>query len=73
MTFREDESRARDRRLAENLAWLRRFALGCSSSTPTQDELSHETPPRRLDSTFLRKSCSESQLRAYPRTLVDGG
>ena len=28
MTFREDESRARDRRLAENLGWLRRFRSG---------------------------------------------
>lgn len=27
MTFREDESRARDRHLGVNLAWLRRFAI----------------------------------------------
>ncbi len=27
MTFREDESRTRDRYVGENLAWLRRFAL----------------------------------------------
>ena len=28
MTFREDENRTRDRNVCENLAWLRRFALG---------------------------------------------
>jgi len=34
MTFREDESRVRDRRLAETLAWLRRFALGLLKQHP---------------------------------------
>ncbi len=34
MTFREDESRARERRVAENLAWLRRFALGLLKQHP---------------------------------------
>ena len=34
MTFREDESRTRDRYLCENLAWLRRFALGLLKQHP---------------------------------------
>jgi predicted transposase YbfD/YdcC len=34
MTFHEDESRARERRVAENLAWLRRFALGLLKQHP---------------------------------------
>lgn len=34
MTFREDESRTRDRHLCENLAWLRRFALGLLKQHP---------------------------------------
>jgi predicted transposase YbfD/YdcC len=34
MTFREDESRARGRSLAENLGWLRRFALGLLKQHP---------------------------------------
>ena len=34
MTFREDESRVRDRRLAETLAWLRRFALSLLKQHP---------------------------------------
>ena len=28
VTFREDESRLRDRKAAENMAWLKRFAIG---------------------------------------------
>lgn len=34
MTFREDESRARDRCIAENLGWLRRFSLGLLKQHP---------------------------------------
>jgi predicted transposase YbfD/YdcC len=34
MTFREDESRTRDRCVGENLAWLRRFALGLLRQHP---------------------------------------
>ena len=34
MTFREDESRTRDRHAAENLAWLRRFTLGLLKQHP---------------------------------------
>jgi predicted transposase YbfD/YdcC len=34
MTFREDESRTRDRHVGENLAWLRRFALGLLTQHP---------------------------------------
>ena len=34
MTFREDESRTRDRHVGENLAWLRRVALGLLKQHP---------------------------------------
>jgi predicted transposase YbfD/YdcC len=34
VTFREDHSRARDRNVAENLSWLRRFALGLLKQHP---------------------------------------
>ena len=34
MTFREDENRIRDRSLTENMAWLRRFALGLLKRHP---------------------------------------
>lgn len=36
MTFREDESRTRERHVAENLSWLRRFALGLLKQHPDQ-------------------------------------
>lgn len=39
MTFREDESRLRGRRSADNLAWLRRFALTLLKQHPGKDSL----------------------------------
>lgn len=39
VTFREDESRSRDRRLAENLAALRRLAIGLLKQHPSNHSL----------------------------------
>jgi predicted transposase YbfD/YdcC len=39
MTFREDESRVRDRRLADNLGWLRRMALTLLKQHPGKDSI----------------------------------
>ena len=39
MTFREDESRVRDRCLADNLGWLRRMALTLLKQYPGKDSL----------------------------------
>ena len=39
VTFREDESRTRDRRLAENLAALRLFAIGLFRPHPSKHSL----------------------------------
>ena len=39
MTFREDASRVRARRLAENLAWLRRLALTLVKQHPYKQSL----------------------------------
>ncbi len=39
MTFREDESRVRSRRLADNLAWLRRFAISLLKQHPSKQSL----------------------------------
>ena len=47
MTFREDESRARERHVAENLSWLRRFALGLLKQHP-DDKISLVSEPPRL-------------------------
>lgn len=39
MTFREDESRVRSRRLADNLAWLRRLALSLIKQHPYKQSI----------------------------------
>ena len=39
MTYREDEQRTRHRRLAENLAWLRRFTLSLIKQAPGKQSL----------------------------------
>jgi predicted transposase YbfD/YdcC len=39
MTFREDESRLRERHAAENVAWLRRFALSALKQQPDKDSI----------------------------------
>jgi predicted transposase YbfD/YdcC len=39
MTFREDESRARGRRLADNLSWLRRIALSLLKQHPHKQSI----------------------------------
>jgi predicted transposase YbfD/YdcC len=39
MTFREDESRIRDRHVAENLAWLRKIALSLYKQHPGKQSL----------------------------------
>ena len=39
MTFREDESRLRERNLRENFAWLNRFALSLLKQHPGRQSL----------------------------------
>ena len=39
MTFREDESRTRERHLRENFAWLNRFALSVLKQHPGHQSL----------------------------------
>jgi hypothetical protein len=39
MTFREDESRVRERCLADNLGWLRRLALTLLKQHPGKDSI----------------------------------
>jgi hypothetical protein len=40
VTFREDDSRARERTLANNLSWLRRFAVTLLKRHPDKDSVS---------------------------------
>jgi predicted transposase YbfD/YdcC len=39
VTYNEDQSRARDRHLADNLAWLRRFAIGLLKQHPSNHSI----------------------------------
>ena len=39
VTFREDESRTRERTLANNLSWLRRFAVTLLKRHPVKDSI----------------------------------
>jgi predicted transposase YbfD/YdcC len=39
VTFREDDSRTRERTLANNLSWLRRFAVGLLKRHPEKDSI----------------------------------
>jgi hypothetical protein len=39
VTFGEDQSRARDRRLADNIAWLRRLAIGLLKQHPSKHSI----------------------------------
>ena len=49
ITYREDESRIRDRHLRENFAWLRRFTLSLLKQHPEPQECGHETQQLRLE------------------------
>ena len=49
MTFREDESRIRERHLRENFAWLNRLALVAAEAASRPPEHRHETPQLRLE------------------------
>ena len=39
VTFNEDQSRARERRMADNLSWLRRFAVSLLKQHPSKDSI----------------------------------
>ncbi len=39
MTYREDESRIREKRMRENFAWLNRFTLSLLKQHPSKDSI----------------------------------
>ena len=49
VTFREDESRIREKRLRENMAWLNRFCLSLLKQHPARRSCGHETTLLRLE------------------------
>ena len=63
MTFREDESRLRERNLRENFAWLNRFALSLLKQHPGRQSL-----------VMKRRSCgwSDAFLMEIATSTVSG-
>ena len=53
MTYREDESRIRNRHVAENFAWLNRFTLSLLKQHPRRDSLSGKRQACGWNDTFL--------------------
>lgn len=53
VTFDEDQSRTRDRRMADNLAWLRRFAISLLKHHPSKDSIAGKSRVAGWSNEFL--------------------
>ncbi len=53
VTFDEDQSRARERRLADNLSWLRRFAISLLKQHPSKHSIKGKSEIAGWDNDFL--------------------
>ncbi len=53
VTFDEDQSRARERRLADNLSWLRRFAISLLKQHPSRHSIKGKSEIAGWDNDFL--------------------
>jgi predicted transposase YbfD/YdcC len=53
VTFNEDQSRARERRLADNLSWLRRFGISLLKQHPLNDSINGKSQIAGWDNDFL--------------------
>jgi hypothetical protein len=53
MTFREDESRIRDKNSRENFAWLNRLALSLLRQHPSKDSIAMKRRLCGWDAAFL--------------------
>ena len=53
MTYREDESRIREKALRENFAWLNRFTLSLLKQHASRDSLAMKRRGRGWNETFL--------------------
>jgi predicted transposase YbfD/YdcC len=56
VTFREDESRVRDRTLANNLAWLKRFAISLLKQVDDKDSITMRRRKAGWNPTYLAKA-----------------
>jgi len=62
VTFREDESRTRERTLANNLSWLRRFAITLLKRHPADDSLRGKMLRCGYSTDFLTEVLSPNRL-----------
>jgi predicted transposase YbfD/YdcC len=53
VTFNEDQSRARERSLADNLSWLRRFAISLLKQHPSRDSIKGKSQIAGWSNDFL--------------------
>jgi len=53
VTFNEDQSRARERHLADNLSWLRRFAISLLKQHPSKDSIKGKSQVAGWNNDFL--------------------
>lgn len=53
VTFNEDQSRARERRMADNLSWLRRFAISLLKQHPSKDSIKGKSQIAGWSNDFL--------------------
>ncbi len=53
VTFDEDQSRARERRLADNLSWLRRFAISLLKQHPSKHSIKGKSETAGWNNGFL--------------------
>ena len=61
VTFDEDQSRARDRRLADNLSWLRRFAISLMKQHPSKHSIVGKSEIAGWDNDFLLQVLTTQQ------------
>ena len=53
VTFNEDQSRARERHLADNLSWLRRFAISLLKQHPSKTSIKGKSQIAGWSNDFL--------------------
>jgi predicted transposase YbfD/YdcC len=62
VNFREDESRTRERTMANNLSWLRRFAVTLLKRHPAKDSLRGKMISCMIDTAFLTEVLSLNRV-----------
>ncbi len=62
VTFREDDSRARERTLGDNLSWLRRFAVTLLKRHPKKDSLRGKMQAADFNTNFLTQVLTGKQV-----------